>query len=186
MATRTDAALACLFAVAGFALSFLCGMAIGPKIVTTPADNVWFDGDAPEVFEQMTDRWSGEHYRSHRHPLFGLLATMPTWALSKLGLPKLWAVRLLVGLASGASALLLYLLLGLEEDLAVLLLARGGHDLAVGRHGGCLLLPEVLARRTGVGGLARGRVAATPRDGREEGGGDDSSQCAVCAVPGTP
>lgn len=49
-------------------------------------NNVWFQGDLPRVYENMTDRLSDGHYRVKVHPLYSLLTYLPTYTLERLGI----------------------------------------------------------------------------------------------------
>jgi len=83
-----------LAVIAGLASYYLAQL-IDPVIVNKQVYNVWFDGDSPRVFAQMTSRSDYEHYRNKVHPLFSLIAYPPTFLLRKiLGVEQLTAVRL--------------------------------------------------------------------------------------------
>lgn len=46
--------------------------------------DVWFQGDIPRVYDNMTDRLAYGHYRTSVHPIYSLLTYPPTFVLKKL------------------------------------------------------------------------------------------------------
>lgn len=75
-------------------------------------DNVWFQADIGRVYENMTKR-SSNHYRTKVHPLLSLTTAPLVHGLSKLGMTKETAVRMLVAGVAGIWLAAFYLVLRL-------------------------------------------------------------------------
>jgi len=78
---------------------FWASASIDPKIFDQETMNIWFEGDMPRIFDNVTDRW-GSHYRVRVHPLFSLVAYPPVYLVSAVGgldtIPVLRGVMALV------------------------------------------------------------------------------------------
>ena len=91
--TRRDAWIGGLLALLAATASFRVAHALPDRIVDTAGYDVWFESDAPRVFDNMSSRWS-DHYRAKVHPLFSLEAFAATALLrSTLGVGPLEAAR---------------------------------------------------------------------------------------------
>lgn len=98
-----------------------------PNLITSGND-VWFQGDLPRVFGNMTDRQSSGHYRVKVHPLFSLQTYPPTIALKKLGVKSFKAVQIVTAGMASLWVLAMYILLRLIRCVrfdAMLFLALG-------------------------------------------------------------
>jgi hypothetical protein len=87
---------------------------LDPRLLAVPTGNdVWFEGDLPTVFRNLTNRWS-DQTRNANHPLFPLFGTVPVGALRTAGLTPLGAVSAFVAAVAGAWAAVLYATLRLS------------------------------------------------------------------------
>jgi hypothetical protein len=99
----------------GLALGFLAAlmasaiyMRLDPRMLVFPDGNdVWFEGDLPTVFRNLTDRWSDQS-RNANHPLFPLLTTLPVYLLRAVGVPRAAAVGALIAAVAAIWTMLLY------------------------------------------------------------------------------
>lgn len=73
-------------------------------------NNVWFQADIGNVYENMTDRLS-DHYQTKVHPLFSLAVNPPIYILHKLGLAYKDAVQIFIAILSGIWGVCLFVLL---------------------------------------------------------------------------
>lgn len=105
-------AISLLVVVLGGLLSYkLYGMHDTKLILA--GKNVYFQGDLPRVYENMTDRMSPGHYRVKVHPLISLQTFPPTFFLKKLGMGSFTAVRTVIALIAAIWGLCLYVLIRL-------------------------------------------------------------------------
>jgi hypothetical protein len=104
--------LALGFVVAMLAL-FIFSKLDSRLLVTPTGNDVWFEGDLPTVFRNLTNRWSDQS-RNANHPLFPLFGTVPVGALRKVGLTPFAAVSVFVAAVAGAWAAILYAMLRLS------------------------------------------------------------------------
>lgn len=105
------------------AMSFLILMVTGAvaynlygmhdKSLFTGGMDVWFEGDLPRFFENMTNRFSSGHYRLKVHPLLSLLTYPPAFILIKLGFDTFKAVQIVIACIASLWSLSLYVLLRL-------------------------------------------------------------------------
>jgi hypothetical protein len=74
---------------------------IDPIISTdNQAGDIWFEGDLPRVFSNMTDRVSN-HYRTKVHPIFSLTAFPPVLVITKIfGLAPIASVRVVISVVA--------------------------------------------------------------------------------------
>ena len=87
---------------------------LDPRFLADPVGNdVWFEGDLPTVFRNLTSRGSDQS-RNANHPLFPLFGTVPVGALRAVGLTPLGAVSAYVAVVAGAWAAMLYTTLRLS------------------------------------------------------------------------
>lgn len=94
----------------------------------TSGKNVYFQGDLPRTYENMTDRMSSGHYRLKVHPLNALQTFPPTFVLKKMGLNSFEAVKVVTALISSAWGCCLYVLIrliGLNRMNALILTLMG-------------------------------------------------------------
>ncbi len=98
---RTDIAISFTLFALGAIVVFAATSRMDPRLLSPGAMDLWFEADAPRVFENLVDRWSN-FSRAKVHPLFGLLAFPPVLILRKLlGFQAQTAVHLLLGLTAG-------------------------------------------------------------------------------------
>ncbi|MGH7999796.1 MAG: hypothetical protein ACREPR_10305, partial [Brasilonema sp.] len=104
-----DILLISILAVGVAFASYQGAKLINPLILQTY--NVWFDVDSPRVFANMTARHS-DHYRVKVHPLFSLIAFIPTFFLIKiLSIEPIIAVRLVIAAVAALWMSALFVLL---------------------------------------------------------------------------
>jgi hypothetical protein len=104
--------------IAVILLSLLAGAAIwtlqssaDPRFLMAPAGNdVWFEADQPTVADRMLHRWSDQS-RNARHALFPMMATLPVYVFTTLGLQEAVSLRLVVVTFGILWTAVLYLLL---------------------------------------------------------------------------
>ena len=98
----------------GAAVSLVGSSQIDPGLYdsSTASENAWFQADLHRVYDNMTERGS-DHYRSKVHPLFSLATHPIVKILSKTGVEKSLAVRLLISTASGILVLTFFIFLRL-------------------------------------------------------------------------
>jgi hypothetical protein len=127
--------VALALAAAGAVLATHGAGVIGTKIADWHNFDLWFQSDAPRVFENLTLRKS-DHYRSNVHPLFSLVGYGGVYLLRRfLRLDPWAAVHCFEAIVAAAWAATLYLLLRLAghrpADGAVLALLGLGSAAAV-------------------------------------------------------
>jgi hypothetical protein len=104
----------------GVALAAVCAAVtchgadvIGTKIADWQSFDLWFQSDAPRLFENLTRRHS-DHYRSNVHPLFSLVGYGGVYLLRRFFRLDSWtAVHAFEALVAAGWAATLYLLLRL-------------------------------------------------------------------------
>jgi hypothetical protein len=93
------------------AISWTCSGLLTSRLIADKFANVWFGSDCNFIYKQVASRWSGEHYRARRHPLFPLLLTPAFWVANRLaGIPAELFVRSVLALAAAGSVVLFYVL----------------------------------------------------------------------------
>jgi hypothetical protein len=120
---RVDLSIAvALMAFAGFGSYWGSGL-FNPAINSLEAFDVWFDSDAPRVFDDMVSRFAW-NTKADVHPLFALLAYPLVYLLrSVLGFDVWVAVRLVIASVAGLWLAALFILLrsiGLRRNDALL------------------------------------------------------------------
>ena len=111
--SRADIAVAVALAAVGAAVAWYGSGVIGIGIIDSRRVDLWFQSDAPRIFENLTSRRS-DHYRSEVHPLFSLIGYSSVGLLRRILRLDPWtAVRWFEGLVAAAWATTLYLLLRL-------------------------------------------------------------------------
>ena len=101
-----DIAVAVALAAVGAAVAWYGAGVIGIGIIDSRRVDLWFQSDAPRIFENLTSRRS-DHYRSEVHPLFSLIGYSSVCLLRRiLGLDPWTAVRWFEGLVAAAWAAL--------------------------------------------------------------------------------
>lgn len=78
---RTDILLVTVLAVVAGLACYSTAQLIAPSV--SKVFDIWFDGDSPRVFSNMTSR-TGEHYRVKVHPLFSLIAYTAVFGIRKV------------------------------------------------------------------------------------------------------
>lgn len=95
-----------------FLISWNCSRLLIRDLIMPGNENVWFDADAQQYYSVMCSRWTPEHYRARRHPLFALFATPAVWGINKLlAIEQINVIRILLGLNSFIVTCLVYILL---------------------------------------------------------------------------
>ncbi|HEU4955122.1 MAG TPA: hypothetical protein VFT28_11130, partial [Gemmatimonadales bacterium] len=113
--SRADIAVAVALAAVGAAVAWYGAGVIGIGIIDSRRMDLWFQSDAPRIFENLTSRRS-DHYRSEVHPLFSLIGYSSVYLLRRILRLDPWtAVRWFEGLVAAAWAATLYLLLRLAS-----------------------------------------------------------------------
>jgi len=107
---KKDALIAILLIMLAAVASYSAGEHLNTEGLRK--DNVWFQADIGRVYENMTKR-SSNHYRTEVHPLFSLTTAPLVHGLSKLGITKETAVRMLVAGVAGIWLAAFYLVLRL-------------------------------------------------------------------------
>ncbi|WP_414571529.1 hypothetical protein [Nostoc sp. CCY 9925] len=93
-----DILITFVLAIAGGFASYLGAQLIDPVIVRVW--DVWFSGDTPRVFDNMTSL-SSDHQRLRVHPLFSLIAYPPVKVLEKvLHFEPITAVRIVIAVVA--------------------------------------------------------------------------------------
>lgn len=104
-APHADVALAAVLGATGAAASLAIFAGVGGSLTTGDAAiNVWFQSDAPRVFENLTDRLSN-HYRTSVHPASSILLMPIAAALMGLGLSAERAVSFMLAVASALTVM---------------------------------------------------------------------------------
>lgn len=107
---RDSLILILLFIIAGLA-TYLGAQLLSPVLLDWETIDVWFDGDIPRVYGNMTERWSN-HWRTRVHPLFSLSTCPLVYGLNRVaGIDPLTGVRMIMSLAASFWISGLYLLL---------------------------------------------------------------------------
>ena len=110
MPTPRDVALALLLALAAACVSWFASASV-PLPVYRAGSDLWFEGDAQRVFDNLVDRRS-DHYRSKVHPLFSIVGYGLTWIpRCALHLDPLLSVRIVMAAAAFVFGALLFLVL---------------------------------------------------------------------------
>jgi hypothetical protein len=95
----------------GACLAWQASGVIGPRIVDWRAFDLWFQSDAPRVYENLVVRTS-DHARSNVHPLFSLVGYGTVYLIRRLfQVPPWTAVRCFEALGAALWSATLYLLL---------------------------------------------------------------------------
>jgi hypothetical protein len=117
-----------LFAIAA-TICWLASGALDTRLLHAGTMDLWFEGDVPRVFDDITNRWA-DHYRSQVHPLFGAIAFPAVFFFDRVvGLDTWVAVRVVTSVVSGLwlSALFvtLRLILGKQLDALIFTVVGG-------------------------------------------------------------
>ena len=100
--SRADIAAAVALAAVGAAVAWYGAGVIGMRIIDSRRLDLWFQSDAPRIFENLTSRRS-DHYRSEVHPLFSLIGYGSVYLLRRLLRLDPWtAVRCVRGAGGGS------------------------------------------------------------------------------------
>jgi len=92
--------------------SFHLSARVPAPVMTAPSCvDVWFEADAPYIFDSMTHGDSQHHRRSRRHPLFSLVSRPAVRVVQILPLTPLQAVRVVMALVTALWAATLFALL---------------------------------------------------------------------------
>jgi hypothetical protein len=102
--------VALLLAIGAFVGCWFGSLCVDGLLVDAGVADVWFEGDCPRVFDNLTDPHS-VHARSAVHPLLALLVYPPVAALRAAGSEPLVAARLVRAVIAGVCLALLYGLL---------------------------------------------------------------------------
>ena len=108
-----DVALAVALAAVGAAVTSHGADVVGTAIADWHSFDLWFQSDAPRLFDNLTRRQS-DHYRSNVHPLFSLVGYGSVYLLRRLLRLDPWtAVHAFEALVAAGWAATMYLLLRL-------------------------------------------------------------------------
>lgn len=120
--------------VAAGAVSYLGSQLIGENVLNKEQfGDTWFDSDVSAYFIWLTNRFSGLHVRTYKHPLFSLILCLPVYGLNALGIELIVAMRLYMAVIAGLWLGALYLLLrllGCRRFDAILFSAMGATSAA--------------------------------------------------------
>lgn len=110
---RVDIAIAAILGAVSAALVLWRAPTIDPSAYEPPAFDVYFSGDLPRVYEQMTARFH-DGFHTQIHPLFVLFANPPALALQRLfGADRLHAMWIELAAVAATWSMLLYAVLRL-------------------------------------------------------------------------
>jgi hypothetical protein len=108
---RVDVLVTVILVLAAGTGTYWASGLIDPVINSRQSWDVWFDSDAPRVFDNMVSRYS-DHSRTSIHPFFSLISFLPVYFLRiMLGFNPEVAVRLTLAGAASVWVATLYVLL---------------------------------------------------------------------------
>lgn len=100
-----------LLSFVSFFISWSSSGALTHNLILQKNFDVWFDADAPAYYSALCSRWSPEHFRSRRHPLFPILTTPLIWVVHKgSAIEYATIIRGLLAISSTAITLVMYML----------------------------------------------------------------------------
>jgi hypothetical protein len=111
----TDAAICVALALLAAFASYTASALIDPIALDPQTGDVFFNGDTPRIFANMTDRGSS-YFRTAVHPLLPLVTWVPVTGLRTIaGLEPIQAVRLYLAAAAALWCALIFILLRRRE-----------------------------------------------------------------------
>lgn len=110
-----DLAMVLVLFIAGAIASWYLSQLLAGDLIGKGSGNVWFDGDSPRVYQNLTSS-SSNHYRTQIHPISSLLLhPFAVVTTEVMGLSVFVSVRILMALVSGLALTVFYWFARLTE-----------------------------------------------------------------------